>query len=119
VERLASGPYMAQDLAAALEQEGLTGRDVAEMAADGEETAVAILERGAWALGAGLGNAANLLNPERFILGGGVTKAGEHWWQIVRQTARHTALPEVQFDIVPAQLGDDAPLWGAAVLATR
>ncbi len=119
VERLASGPYMAQDLAAALERDGLTGRDVAEMAAAGEETAVALLERGAWALGVGLGNAANLLNPERFILGGGVTKAGSHWWQIMRQTARHTALPEVQFNIVPAQLGDDAPLWGAAVLATR
>ena len=24
---------------------------------------------------------------------------------------------EVQFDIVPAQLGDDAPLWGAVALA--
>lgn len=119
VERLASGPYMAQDLAAVLEQDGLTGLDVAEMAADGEETAVSILERGAWALGAGLGNAANLLNPQRFILGGGVTKAGERWWQIVRQTAHYTALPEMQFDVVPAELGDDAPLWGAAVLGMR
>jgi glucokinase len=119
VERLASGPYMAQDLAAALERAGLTGRDVAEMAAAGEETAVTILERGAWALGVGLGNAANLLNPERFILGGGVTKAGGRWWQIARQTARHTALPEALFDVVPAELGDDAPLWGAAVLAGK
>ncbi|HFQ93896.1 MAG TPA: ROK family protein, partial [Anaerolineae bacterium] len=90
-----------------------------EMAAAGEETAVTILERGAWALGVGLGNAANLLNPQRFILGGGVTKAGSHWWQIMRQTARHTALPEALFDVVPAELGDDAPLWGAAVLGMR
>jgi glucokinase len=26
-------------------------------------------------------------------------------------------LPEVHFDILPAALGDDAPLWGAAALA--
>jgi glucokinase len=119
VERLASGPYMAQDVAAArgLAAGGVTGKLVAEWAKLGEETAVAILERGAWGLGLGIGNAANLLNPSRVVLGGGVTKSGERWWQLVRQTAQAIALPEVQFDILPAALGDDAPLWGAAALA--
>ncbi len=65
----------------------------------------------------GIGNAANLINPQRFILGGGVTKSGDRWWQTVEETARSTALPEVGFDILPAALGDDAPLWGAAALA--
>jgi glucokinase len=65
----------------------------------------------------GIGNAANLLNPQRFILGGGVTKSGPAWWAEVRQSAAATALPEVRFDIVPAELGDDAPLWGAVALA--
>jgi len=118
VERLASGPYMAQDVAAArgLSAEEVTGKLVAEWAAMGEETAVAILERGAWGLGVGLGNAANLLNPARIVLGGGVTKSGERWWQLVRQAAHATALPEVQFGIFPAVLGDDAPLWGAIAL---
>ena len=140
VERLASGPYMAADYVA--EQGGadnrpqttdhdaqsgrgpssavrglLTGRDVAEAAAGGDEAALAILLRGARALGVGLGNAANLVNPQRFILGGGVTKSGEAWWAEVRRAARATALPEVRFDIVPAALGDDAPLWGAVALA--
>lgn len=119
VERLASGPYMAHDVAAALGLPAaqVTGELVAQWAAEGEETAVAILDRGARSLGIGLGNAANLLNPGRIVLGGGVTKSGERWWQLVRQTAHATALPEVQFDIVPAQLGDDAPLWGAIALA--
>ena len=48
--------------------------------------------------------------------GGGVTKAGSNWWAEVRQSAAATALPEVGFDIVPAELGDDAPLWGAVAL---
>jgi len=95
----------------------LTGRDVAEMAAAGDGLAREILLRGAWALGVGIGNAANLLNPQRFVLGGGVTKAGEAWWAEVQRSAAATALPEVRFDVVPAALGDDAPLWGALVLA--
>ncbi|MBK7217459.1 MAG: ROK family protein [Candidatus Promineofilum sp.] len=157
VERLASGPYMAGDLAQERDtekrrgaqrnaEEGrdtelteglegqekastpasppsssrplpLTGQDVAERAAAGDEAARAILLRGAWALGVGLGNAANLINPQRFVLGGGVTKAGEAWWAEVRRSAAATALPEVRFDVVPAALGDDAPLWGALALA--
>jgi glucokinase len=128
VERLASGPYMGADYAAEKGGKGegergsggeevMTGKDVAERAAAGDPLATEILMRGAWALGVGLGNAANLVNPQRFILGGGITKSGEAWWAEVRRAARATALPEVNFDVVPAMLGDDAPLWGAVALA--
>jgi glucokinase len=128
VERLASGPYMAADFvgrvgnpqgsggAGKQGNAGLTGRDVAEAAAAGDPLATEILLRGALALGVGIGNAANLINPQRTVLGGGVTKAGEIWWAEVRAAARATALPEVHFDVVPAELGDDAPLWGALAL---
>jgi len=118
VERLASGPYMAQDfmaLSGSIDAD-ITGKMVAELAAQGDEYARKILLRGARALGIGLGNAANLINPQRFVLGGGVTKSGELWWQKVRHAAEQTALPEVRFDIVPAVFADDAPLWGAVAL---
>lgn len=95
----------------------MTGRDVAERAAAGDALAMEILLRGARGLGVGIGNTANLINPQRFILGGGVTKAGAAWWAEVWQSAAATALPEVRFDVVPAALGDDAPLWGALALA--
>ena len=129
VERLASGPYMAADYlarvvaqqeswaAGAQGRNGVTGRDVAEAAAAGDPIAAEILLRGARALGVGLGNAANLLNPQRFVLGGGITKSGAAWWAEVRRAAAETALPEVDFEVVPAALGDDAPLWGAVALA--
>ncbi|WP_026732627.1 ROK family protein [Fischerella sp. PCC 9605] len=136
VERLASGPYMAQDARDVLEKEAprrqvgeiirglvgdnlqlITGAVLSEAAAQGDELAKAFLHRSAWALGVGIGNVANLINPQRFVLGGGVTKAGEMWWSVLQKTARQTALPEVNFEIVPAALGDDAPLWGAVALA--
>ncbi len=139
VERLASGPYMAQNAREILELEPqrrgglrdgevlrglvgdnltlLTGQLVSEAAAAGDDLAKEVLHKAAWALGVGIGNVANLMNPQRFVLGGGVTKAGEYFWQVVRQVARETALPEVDFEIVPAVLGDDAPLWGGVALA--
>ena len=120
VERLASGPYMAADWqeerGEKVAEERITGKMVAEAAIEGDKTALRILRRGAWGLGVSIGNAANLVNPGRFVLGGGVTKSGEIWWDWVREAARETALPEVQFDVVPAALGDDAPLWGAVAL---
>ncbi len=124
VERMASGPYMAQDLAAAWGEEKrpftkpVTGKRVAAEAAGGDPTAQRILLRGANALGLGLGNATNLINPARIILGGGVTKAGDLWWEELRRTVRATILPEVSVSLHPAQLGDDAPLWGAVALIT-
>ena len=119
VERLASGPYMAQDYGAAREAASdapVTGESVAAAAAAGDEVARQILRRGAAALGVGIGNAVNLINPELVVLGGGVTKAGDGWWEEVRRTARATVLPEVELRIVPATHQDDTPLWGAVAL---
>lgn len=138
VERLASGPYMAQDVREVLRNEPqrhrerrgeilrelvgdnlelITGKVVSEAAAAGDNLAQEILYRASWALGVGIGNVANLINPQRFVLGGGVMKAGENFWEVLQRVARETALPEVNFEIVSAALGDDAPLWGAVALA--
>src|SRR5262249_12530431 len=107
VERMASGPYMAQDARAALAADpahgaalralagdalsGLDARLIAQAAEAGDELALALLTAAARALGVGIGNAANFINPQRFVLGGGVTKSGELWWQAVRSAATATA----------------------------
>jgi len=133
VERLASGPYIAQQVKEWLQAESnqgkvlrtlvkdnledITAQVVSQAAAQGDNLASQALEQAGWALGVAIGNTANLINPQRFVLGGGVTKAGECFWEVVRRVARETALPEVDFEIVPATLGDDAPLWGAVALA--
>lgn len=145
VERLASGLYLAQDAIAQLRQQAgadavtasplwarvqaAGGLDVAtehlsaqwlSAAADqGDDVAIALLDRSARAIGMAIGHLANVVNPERFVVGGGVAKAGDRYWQQMQATARATALPEVRVAIFPAALGDDAPLWGAAILARR
>lgn len=138
VERFASGPYIAQNAKELLEKHPInspggtrgdilrqlvgndlnkiTGQVVSIAASHGDELARAVLNKAAWALGVGIGNVANLMNPQRFVLGGGVTKAGDSFWAIVRKVAQETALPEVNFEVVRAVLGDEAPLWGAVAL---
>lgn len=133
VERLASGPYIAQQVNELLQIQpnqgkilrdlvnnnlkDITAKIISKAAAQGEDIAIKAIEKAAWALGIGIGNTANLINPQHFILGGGVTKSGERFWEVVRRVARETALPEVDFEIVSAAFGDDAPLWGAVALA--
>ncbi|MBC6420942.1 MAG: ROK family protein [Hormoscilla sp. SP5CHS1] len=133
VERFASGPYIAQTAQQFLQQQphrgellrnlagnnlsDITAQLVSQAAAQGDNLASEVLEVAGWALGVGIGNVANLINPQLFVLGGGVTKAGAKFWEAVRRVARKTALPEVNFEIVPAALSDEAPLWGAVGLA--
>ena len=133
MERLASGPYIAEQLREWLQNQlergqivrslchdnldMITGQLVSQAAQQGDDLAIKALENAGWALGVAIGNVANLINPQQFVLGGGVTKAGDRFWETIRRVARETALPEVHFDIVPAALGDEAPLWGAVALA--
>jgi glucokinase len=97
--------------------EGITGEIVARAANMDDRLALGVLLDSARALGSGIAAAINLINPERVVLGGGVTKAGEQWWARVRAAARSEVLPQARVDIVPAGMSDDAPLWGAAALA--
>ena len=133
VEAEACGPAIARKAVARLEAspqggrmlrrlahdrlEAITAEMVAHAAEQGDELAMDALQDAATALGDGIGAAINLINPERVVLGGGVTKAGEAWWSAVRGAARAVVLPQARVDIRPAGMADDAPLWGAAALA--
>jgi glucokinase len=133
VERLAAGPNIAQRArewlasqpgrGAVLRQlvggnlAAVDGKAVAQAAAEGDELAWEALAVSARALGVAIGGVANLVNPQRFILGGGVTKSGERWWDLLRTTARGASMPEVHYEVVQATLVDDAPFWGAIALA--
>lgn len=60
-----------------------------------------------------------LLNPDAFILGGGVANAGELVLKPIRDTIRARTSPifHESLAILPAELGTDAGLIGAAALA--
>lgn len=98
----------------------LTGPLVTQAAQSGDRIAVELLaEVGHW-LGVGIANLAAAFDPGVFVVGGGVSAAGELLLAPARDTFRRQLTgrgyrPEAR--LVVAQLGNDAGLIGAADLA--
>jgi glucokinase len=84
---------------------------------DGQAELGPVIEGAADALGIGIANALNLLNPGLVVLGGGVARLGQPWLERVAKTARSEAFPEAgmcRFEL--ARAGYDAGAVGAALL---
>lgn len=71
-------------------------------------------------LALGLKAAIMLLNPQRIVIGGGIAKAGDRLFVPLRAELRRqiTSWSAARIDVVPAALGDDSVLYGAARLST-
>ncbi|MEV8045083.1 ROK family protein [Streptomyces griseoluteus] len=123
VEGLASGPNIARR---ALADGWLPGPDgdtsaaaVAHAARRGDPVALASFERAAQALAAGIAATATLVEIDIAVIGGGVGKAGDVLFAPLRKAlADYATLSFVQrLTVVPAQMGTDAGLVGAAAAA--
>ncbi|MDR7401919.1 MAG: ROK family glucokinase [Armatimonadota bacterium] len=99
----------------------LSAEVVAREAGRGDAVAREIFERAGFYVGVGVANLLNLLNPRRVVIGGGVSKAGALLLDPVRRTARQLAFerPARDAEIVPAALGDDAGVVGAAAVVLQ
>jgi glucokinase len=95
-----------------------TSVEVAMAAAAGDPLAVELLEDAARALGVGIVNLLHLFDPRMVILGGGVSRSGDLWWRVVQAEVERRAIPVYLqgLQILPAALGDDAGLYGAAAM---
>jgi glucokinase len=87
----------------------------------GDSLAAQVFEDVGALLGQGLVSLVNVFDPERVVLGGGVMKAGAKLLEPARRVVRARAMsvPARYVEIVPAELGDDAALIGATLLAAE
>jgi glucokinase len=71
--------------------------------------------------GAALANAITLLNPDIVVIGGGVARAGERFFQPLRAQVAHLVFQPFRMNvrIVPAALGETVVVVGAALWAAR
>jgi glucokinase len=101
--------------------ENIMAKDVFDAAKAGDEAAIRIVNRAAFYLGKSMAAVAVVLNPELFIVGGGVSKAGDILFNEVRSVFAKLTPEPVQrgMQIVPATLGNDAGMVGAAGLFLR
>lgn len=133
LEAIASGPAIAaaaarkiDDPAAGLLRQtvgdptaGITGAQVSAAAAAGDPVARAILDRARDALACAIVNLANTFDPECIIVGGSVAQGHPAWIETFQRAVAEEALVPTRESVVvvPAGLGDDAVLLGAATAA--
>ncbi len=131
LESLSSGTgiahYVAEQLAAGASsrlagQTAPNTRQIAEAAQQGDALARAAFERAGFYLGIGLANYLHIFNPSIVIFGGGVSQTGDLLFAPMRLSLeKHLLSPQylANLQFAQVQLGDDAGLVGAFVLAQQ
>lgn len=134
LEKEAAGPAIARKAIARLKAgarsiitervddlQQITAKVIGQAAAEGDPFAVEQIAEAGRLVGLGLVTLMHLFNPEVIVVGGGVTKTGELLFEPMRAAVREHVLDSAYCDgvpIIPAALGDDVALIGAAALVT-
>lgn len=119
VEAVASGPGLERTY---FEETGLRLplREVSAAAVRGDAVAERVILDGARYLGRGVACANALLDVEAIVVGGGVAEVGGWYLAEVEAAYRSAAMPgPSRARVVPARLGIDAALTGAALMAVN
>jgi glucokinase len=129
LEAIASGPSIVRWIKSQLEDESLrehfpegdlTAKLISDAAENGNQLALAAYERAGKYIGIAIANLLHIFNINTFILGGGVSRAGDMLFEPIRQSVRDAVLSDVYLEnlqVIPAALDDDSGLMGALVLS--
>lgn len=115
VTRLANRKLQSSDKNSVLRQGEVSAKTVFDAVKAGDELAIEIAEQFGEYLGKGLAVIAGVINPEIFVIGGGVSKAGEVLFDYIKPSFDRTVFhgcKGVKFAL--ATLGNDAGIYGAA-----
>lgn len=99
----------------------LTAKEVFALAAEGHPAARAVVDDMIHWLAVGLAVVANILNPDVIVVAGGLVNAGDQLMEPLRAAFQREALARVAraCRLVPAKLGDQAGVLGAARLVLQ
>lgn len=115
ITRLANRQLRASDKPSTLRQGEVSAKAVFDAVKAGDELAIEVAKQFGDYLGKGLAVIAGVVNPEIFVIGGGVSKAGEVLFEYIRPAFDKTVFHgcrNTQFAL--ATLGNDAGIYGAA-----
>nr|WP_296439858.1 ROK family glucokinase [uncultured Acetatifactor sp.] len=120
IVRLAKRRLAEDEKPSTLRQGEITAKAVFDAVKAGDGVAIEIAERFGDYLGKGLAIVSAVVNPEVFVIGGGVSKAGEILLTFVEPCFQKYAFPQCRgAKFVLARLGNDAGIYGAAALVLR
>lgn len=117
VETIAAGPRMVE-WARSQGWVGADAKELADAAAGGDAVALRAYRRGATAVAAMIASVGAVCDLDRVVIGGGVAKAGALLFEPLREAlASYAGLSFLRdLQVLPAELGGDAGLVGAAAL---
>jgi glucokinase len=120
LEALASGPAIARWIT----EQGVpatTSADVLALARGGNAVAISAIRQAGRDLGEVLATCVNLLNPSVIVIGGSISRAGEHLLAGVREVVyrQSTPLATQHLTIAEAQAGTTGGVLGAAIMVAR
>ena len=117
IVRIANRVLAATDEASVLREGELTAKAVCDAAKANDAVAIKIMEQFGEYLGRGLAAIACVVNPEVFVIGGGVSKAGEMLFDYIRPNyEKYVFHGSKNTKFALATLGNDAGIVGAARL---
>lgn len=100
--------------------EKITAKDVFDCAKARDIIATMVVSEFGYYLGTAFAHVASVVNPEVFVIGGGVSKAGEIIIDAVEHYYRKLAFPACKnAEIILAGIGNDAGIYGAAALVAE
>ena len=115
--RLAKRLLASTDEPSVLREKDFECRDIFDAAKAGDSLAKKAAEQYGYYLGKGIAAVASVVNPEIIVLGGGVSKAGDMLFDLLKPSFEKYVFPgckDVKFAL--AKLGNDAGVYGAAKL---
>lgn len=120
IVRLAKRRLAKDDKPSVLREGTLSAKSVFDAVKAGDEVAIQIAEQFGEYLGKGLAAVAGVVNPEVFVIGGGVSKAGEILISYVEPYFQKYVFQQCRgAKFALAKLGNDAGIFGAAGLILR
>ena len=120
IVRFAKKAMVASDIETSMRGFGdlLTAKDVIDCAKAGDKIAERVVDTACKYLGIAIANISYTIDPEVFVLGGGVSKAGKYLIdKINKEYKKYAMLTKEHSDIVLAKLGNAAGIYGGARMA--
>jgi len=117
VVRLAKRRLVADDSPSVLREGEITAKVVFDAVKAGDAVAIDVAKEFGRCLGIGLAIVAAVVNPQIFVVGGGVSKAGDVLFDYITPAYMSNVFPgarDVKFAL--AELGNDAGIYGSAKL---
>lgn len=115
IETFVSGPALEKDYFLTTGKKAFC-TEIAEMADNNDEAATEVMLRYEDRLGRSFASAINILDPDIIVLGGGVSKIGRLYKNLLPVINKYVFSDSVDTPIVPAKFGDSSGVLGAARL---